>query len=58
MPDFDPSGGVNNGDVVTSAAGAGLTMSLGWNEPQQGIVTDLDLYLYDAKMSTVVADSI
>lgn len=56
--DFDPSGGVANGDTITVVNGGGIKLSLGWNEPQKGVTTDYDIYLIDQSTGTVVAQSI
>jgi hypothetical protein len=55
--DFDAGPGTDVTDSLIFGASSTLTVVMGWNEPQYGIGTDLDLFLLDAA-GTVVADSI
>ncbi len=53
--DFDPSGGVSNGDTFTVANGSQFILTLGWNEPQWNVPTDYDFYLVDVAANAVVS---
>lgn len=55
--DFDPGVGVSNGDTLTVNNGGKVKFSLGWNEPQLGVTTNLDAYLIDQSTGSVVASS-
>ncbi len=55
--DWDPGAGVTNADTITVTNGGTVQPILGWNEPQLGITTDLDLYLVDQSDGTIVAKS-
>ena len=54
--DFDPGPGVSSSDTLDAAAGQiGITM--GWNEPEYGAVTDLDIFVIDTSTNLIVAAS-
>ncbi|MGZ4706010.1 MAG: S8 family peptidase, partial [Acidimicrobiales bacterium] len=55
--DFDPSGGVSNGDTFTVANNSQLILTLGWNEPQFNVPTDFDFFIIDVASNNVVAGS-
>ncbi len=55
--DFDPGGGVSNGDTITVEAGEQLIMTLSWNEPEYGIVTDLAFLVIDTTANEIIAGS-
>jgi len=55
--DFDPGAGADNGNLLTMNNGASIRMVLGYNEPQFGITTDLDIFLIDSVTGGVVAVS-
>ncbi len=52
--DWDPGAGVANGDTITVDNGGTVQPILGWNEPQLGLTTDLDLYLVDTATNAIV----
>ena len=56
--DFDPGAGTDAGDLINLNNGGALTLKLGYNEPQYGITTDLELLLVDQSTSTVVATAV
>lgn len=56
--DWDPGAGVDAGDLLTVGAGGELLIKLGYNEPQYGITTDLDLFLVDNATGSVVASAV
>lgn len=49
---FDAPNGQN---AITVAPGGGVFVRLGWNEPEQGIVTELDLALFERGTQQAVA---
>ena len=53
--DFDPGGGVSNSDPFTLEANERLFLDLDWNEPQYGIVTDLDLFVVDTFTNSIAS---
>lgn len=53
--DFDPGGGLSNGDTLTLEAGEQVLMTLGWNEPEYGIVTDYDFFVVDTSNNMAVS---
>ena len=55
--DFDPGAGVSDGDTVTIGNTGNFSFTLGWNEPQLGVTTDLDYYLIDVAANTVVSSN-
>lgn len=55
--DFDPGPGVDNAFNITWSGSGKFRIGLQWAEPQNGVATNLDLYLIDAATNTVVAFS-
>ncbi|WP_426574026.1 fibronectin type III domain-containing protein [Aquihabitans sp. McL0605] len=55
--DWDPGAGADAGDLITVANKGEVLVKLGYNEPQYGITTDLDLFLLDNSTNAVVASS-
>jgi hypothetical protein len=55
--DWNPAAGTDAGNLLTVSNGGRLQIKLGYNEPQYGISTDLDLFLLDSATSAVVAAS-
>ncbi len=53
--DFDPGGGTSSSDTIH--VNGPLTMALGWNEPEYGVDTDLDVFAIDTANNTIVAAS-
>ncbi|MBV8713248.1 MAG: PKD domain-containing protein, partial [Solirubrobacterales bacterium] len=45
---FNPNGGVSNGESITLAPGGGFLLDLQWSEPWFGVQTDLDVLLLDS----------
>lgn len=45
--DFNPTASTLNYEVLTVPAGQTLRMTVGWNQPQYGVATDFDVYLFD-----------
>jgi hypothetical protein len=56
--DFNPAAGIDNGNVFTIANNRKVQLKLGYDEPQYGLTTDLDLFLLDADTGAVVASSV
>jgi titin len=56
--DWDPGAGADAGNVINVDAGGTVQFKLGYNEPQYGITTDLDLFLIDNATSNVLATSV
>jgi hypothetical protein len=61
--DFDPMTGVSSSDLLTvpgdSGGGSnGVSVMLGWSQPQFGVTTDFDLYLLNATSGAIVARAI
>lgn len=54
---FNPSGGVSNGETITLHPNGGFGLDLQWNEPWFGVNTDLDVALLDSN-NNVLADSV
>jgi len=58
--DFDPSGGVDDKQAFSLAAGATMTISVQWNQPffsvsgGSGATGDIDVYILDASNNKVV----
>ena len=50
---FDPSGGTDNGDQVTVAAGGGFALDMQWAQPWTAVSTDFDLFVLDSTGSIV-----
>jgi len=55
--DFDPSGSVSNGDLLTVAQLDQVSISLGWSEPEYGAITDFALVAVDTSNSHIVGGS-
>jgi hypothetical protein len=56
--DWDPGAGADGGNVINVAAGGQVQFKMGWNEPQYGITTDLDLFLVDNATSNVLTQAV
>ena len=56
--DWDPGAGTDAGDLLTVTNGGKLQIKLGYNEPQYGVTTDLDLFLLDSSTNAVVAQAV
>jgi hypothetical protein len=54
--DFDPGGGVGNGETITLAPNGSFNLDLQWSEPWFGVNTDLDVFLLNAS-NTILAGS-
>ena len=55
--DFDPGPGVDSTFDLTWSGSSLFRIGLQWAEPQNGVATNLDLYVIDAATNTVVASS-
>ena len=53
--DFDPGPGVDTRHALTF--NGSLSLSLGWNEPQFGVTTDLDFFVLDHSTGAYIASS-
>jgi subtilisin family serine protease len=54
--DFDPGAGVDPGFEITVSEGATLTVDLQWDQPWNGVTTDLDAFLLDSEDKPLVVD--
>jgi hypothetical protein len=52
---FDTGSGVDVDNRITVAAGGSVAIKLGWNEPVNGVTTDMDLFLLDSSGRIVAA---
>ena len=55
--DFNPASGTSSGNAIGIPANGSLGIALGWNEPMNGIDTDLDLFVLDDATGKVLASS-
>jgi hypothetical protein len=55
--DFDPGPGVDNTFNLTWSGSSLFRFGLQWAEPQNGVATNLDLYVINAATNTIVASS-
>lgn len=56
--DFDPGAGSDAGNQITLAPGGNALVSVQWNEPWNGVTTDLDLFIADSVTHEVVSSSV
>ncbi|MCU1370617.1 MAG: Alkaline phosphatase [Ilumatobacteraceae bacterium] len=56
--DWNPGAGADGGNLLTVNNGGVLQIKLGYNEPQYGVTTDLDLFLLDNSTNAVVASGV
>ncbi|MFN8018898.1 MAG: fibronectin type III domain-containing protein [Acidimicrobiales bacterium] len=55
--DFDTGAGTDAGDTITVPNNGYVKLKLGYNQPEYGITTDLDIALIDNTTGTMVASS-
>ena len=56
--DFNPGPGVDSSFNLTATGGRDFRIGLQWAEPQNGVSTDLDLYVINTAANTIPAQSI